>query len=288
MTVKLSGLIGRLLAGCCAAMVMAGCSAAAPERVQIAREVELPRAPYSDAIGQRTVSFVARDMETGATYILEGGAPDRRRTPWSSFKIPHLVLALETGAVESLDTVFAWDPARRPAADYWPQDWRQDQTLRSAFQVSAAWVFQDIAAGLDSQTYRDILTRWAYGGGEIADSSDTFWLDHTLAISPREQVTFLDALLSGALGISPQTLAALDEAAFAAAGDSGTLYGKTGAGPVRLGDFDGRFEGWYAGYVRRADQAPIVFALHVEGASFTAINSFRRAFAEQLIADIAR
>jgi len=30
-----------------------------------------------------------------------------------------------------------------------------------------------------------------------------------------------------------------------------------------------------------------VFALHVEGASFTAINNFRRAFAEQLIADIA-
>lgn len=281
-------LIGGLVASIAAAMTFAGCAGAAPGGTEAAREVELPRAPYTDTIGPRFVSFVAKDMETGVTYILEGGEPDRRRTPWSSFKIPHLVLALETGAAESLDTVFAWDPARRPAEGYWPQDWRQDQTLRSAFQVSAAWAFQDIAAALDSQTYRETLARWAYGDGEIADGSDAFWLDHTLAISPREQVVFLEALLSGALGVDPQTLAALDEAAFAAENDHGTLYGKTGAGPVELGNFDGRFEGWYVGYLRREDHAPTVFALHVEGASFTAINSFRRAFAERLVADIAR
>jgi len=58
--------------------------------------------------------------------------------------------------------------------------------------------------------------------------------------------------------------------------------------PPCSGSWTGAAESsWYVGYLRRKDHAPLVFALHVEGASFTAINNFRRAFAEQLIADIA-
>lgn len=286
MTFTSHGLIASLIAVCGAAIGMAGCAVAASGEQDAGHEIEWPRAPYIDVISQRTVSFVARDLETGDRYILEGSAPDRRRTPWSTFKIPHLVLALETGAAESLDAAYAWDPVRRPAENYWPRDWRQDQTLGSAFSRSAAWVFQDIATTLDSDTYREILARWSYGDAEIADGSDAFWVDHTLSVSPREQVLFLENLLSGHLGVSPETLDALDRAAFAATSELGRLYGKTGSGPVELGNFDGRFEGWYAGYLRRNGQAPIVFALHVEGSSFTAINTFRRAFAEQLLADI--
>ena len=249
-------------------------------------EIMLERDAHLEAIGDRQVSFIARDMETGVSYVLEGSAPDERRGPWSTFKIPNLVIALETGAAESLDTELPWDPEVRPAEGFWFEAWEQDQTLRSAFIRSAAWAFQDLAVEIGSETYQEILPAWSYGDAEVADGSDKFWLDHTLEISPREQINFLDHLLSRELGVSEESLAALDEVSLAGQRPDGELHGKTGAGPVVLGDFDGRFEGWYVGYLVREARQPVVFALHAEAADYAGIQTFRREMAERLLTDV--
>lgn len=249
-------------------------------------EVVLSRDAHDAAIGDRQVSFVARDLQTGVTYVLAGSEPDRRHGPWSTFKIANLVIALETGAAQSLETDLPWNSDQRPPAEYWPDNWRQNQTLRSAFIRSAAWAFQDLAVQIGSDVYQDILPAWSYGDAEVADDSDRFWLDHTLEISPREQVNFLDHLLSRELGVSEQTLAALDEVSLAGQRPDGELHGKTGSGPVVLNDFDGRFEGWYVGYLVRDARQPIVFALHAEAASYGGIQTFRREMAERLLSDV--
>lgn len=251
-----------------------------------AAQTVLPRASHAQMIGELQVSFIARDLETGASYVLEGSEPDRRRTPWSTFKIPNLVIALELGAAESLETALPWNPSERPAAEYWPQDWRQDQTLRTAFIRSSAWAFQDLAVEIGTDAYQDILPDWAYGDAEVADGSDKFWLDHTLEISPREQTVFLARLLQGELGVSEASLAALDEVSRAGQREDGELHGKTGAGPVDLDEPDGRYEGWYVGYLTRTGRAPVVFALHAEASSFSSLAPFRRAMAEQLLSDV--
>ncbi len=246
-------------------------------------EITLDRDAHLETIGDRQVSFIARDMETGMTYVLEGSEPDMRRGPWSTFKIPNLVIALETGAAESLDTELPWDPEVRPAQGFWFEAWEQDQTLRTAFIRSAAWAFQDLAVEIGADTYQEILPAWSYGDAEVADGSDKFWLDHTLEISPREQVNFLDHLLSRELGVSETSLAALDEVSLAGQRPDGELHGKTGAGPVDLSDQDGRYEGWYVGYLVREDRKPVVFALHAEASSFNGIRTFRREMAEELV-----
>lgn len=249
-------------------------------------EITLDRDAHLEAIGDRQVSFIARDMETGMTYVLEGSEPDMRRGPWSTFKIPNLVIALETGAAESLDTELPWDPEVRPAQGFWFEAWEQDQTLRTAFIRSAAWAFQDLAVEIGTDTYQEILPAWSYGDAEVADGSDKFWLDHTLEISPREQINFLDHLLSRELGVSETSLAALDEVSLAGQRPDGELHGKTGAGPVDLSDQDGRYEGWYVGYLVREDRKPVVFALHAEASSFNGIRTFRREMAEELLSDV--
>lgn len=249
-------------------------------------EVVLSRDAHSAEIGDRVVSFVARDLETGLTYVLEGSEPDERRGPWSTFKIPNLLIALETGAAQSLETQLPWNPDQRPPAEYWPVNWRQDQTLRSAFVRSSAWAFQDLALEIGSDVYQEFLPAWSYGDAEVADGSDTFWLDQTLEISPREQVNFLDRLLNRELSVSDASLSALDGVSLAGQRPDGELHGKTGAGPVVPGDFDGRFEGWYVGYLSRETQAPVVFALHAEAASYSGIQTFRRQMAERLLSDV--
>jgi beta-lactamase class D len=249
-------------------------------------EVELDRAPHAEEIGDQQVSFMARDLETGTDYVLEASAVDERRTPWSIFKIPNLIIALESGVADSLEMDLVWDPTRRPASDFWPQDWRRDQTVRTAFERSAAWAFRDLAVEIGTQTYRETLSDWAYGDADVADGSDLFWLDHTLEVSPAEQVSFLDRLLSRELGVSETSLEALNEVSFAGDRPDGALHGKTGSGPVDLSNMQGRFEGWYVGYLVQQDRAPIVFALHAEAPSYGGIRTFRREMAERLLSDV--
>ena len=43
------------------------------------------------------------EMENGDEVALEGSDVDTRHAPWSTFKMPNLLIALETGAASSLD-----------------------------------------------------------------------------------------------------------------------------------------------------------------------------------------
>ena len=248
--------------------------------------VVIERAAHASAIGDRTVTFLARDLATGTDYVLAGSDLAERHTPWSSFKIPNLLIALETGIAANLEAARAWDAGRRPAADYWPDDWRRDQTLRTAFKRSAVWYFQDLALEVGADRYQSILADWGYGNAAAADGSDAFWLDGTLRISVDEQVAFLAQLLGGRLGVSASSIDALALASHAGSADGVSLHGKTGAGPVTPGRFDGAFEGWYSGFVRRDGAAPVVFSLHVTAPTFRSLRTFRRDFAVRLLRDV--
>lgn len=187
---------------------------------------------------------------------------------------------------DSSDYKIHWDSVRRPRQSYWPADWAQDQTLKSAFLRSAAWYYQELALKIKGPRYRQYLTRFGYGNAKVADGDDAFWLGGSLRISPIEQVRFIGRLLGGELGVSQRTLAALDEVSLQQARLGYEFHGKTGSGPIKPGDFDGPFEGWLVGYVRRPNAAPISYALYASGPSYSAIRDFRPQFAQRLLQDI--
>lgn len=245
----------------------------------------LARRPYAADLTGLAVSFLARDLATGMNHVLEGSDLDARHTPWSTFKIPNLLMALETGTATSLDARREWDPVRRPAARHWPEAWKTGQTLGEAFARSTVWYFQDVARDIGGRVYRERLATWRYGNASVPDGSDRFWLDGTLRISVREQVAFLDNALSGRLAVAPRNVDALLTASRDGDGLQATLHGKTGTGPVEPGRLNGAFSGWYVGIVRRPDRAPVVFALHVSAPSFARLRTFRRAFAVRLLED---
>lgn len=267
-----------------APLAVLACLSPGPSVAEIdSADIELPRAPLAGEIGAREVSFLARDLDAGTSCTLEGSDLDSRHAPWSTFKIPNLIIALETGVTQDLDTARAWDQARRPPQTYWPDDWRQDQTLLSAFRRSAVWYFQDVALDVGSDTYRTLLGDWGYGNAEVADGADGFWLGDGLQISVAEQAAFLGRLVSGDFDVSTETFAALTEASAVASTDGITLHGKTGAGTLLPGDFSGPFEGWFVGWLDRPDGAPAVFALYATGETFGAIRDFRQDFAIDLL-----
>ncbi|GHC64883.1 class D beta-lactamase [Limoniibacter endophyticus] len=262
-----------------ATLVLASASYAAADTHQI----ELT--PYRADTDHLTLSFLAHDLETGEKYVLEGSDLDTRHTPFSTFKIPNLVIALETGVAPSLDAWREWDAFERPAASHWPDVWQESQDLGTAFARSSVWYFQDLALEIGGVAYRQQLSDWGYGNAEAPDGSDDFWLTGELLISVNEQVDFLQALVSGNLGVAQSSLDALDGASEEGSFGSVTLHGKTGSGPDNPEDTSGSFSGWYTGYLSREDAAPVVFALHVAGPSFSSIRDFRKDFATRLLQD---
>src|SRR5690606_23411759 len=176
------------------------------EIIDISPEVD---AEYRQAIGERELVFYAIDLESNKHYAYNPSAVETRKTPFSTFKIPNLIIALESG-VATLDQHRAWDASKRPASSFWPETWKKDMALAEAFRRSAVWSFRDLAVDVGVDRYRTLLTSYNYGNAEVPDGSDNFWLTGELAISPTEQALFPENLPSDGLSVSKATLEALD------------------------------------------------------------------------------
>jgi beta-lactamase class D len=113
-------------------------------------------------------------------------ACNTRLSPASTFKIPHALVALSTGAVTK-DSVERWDGTRFPGAPAW----EQDHTILSALKPSVVWFFQRIAPRIGARRMAEWLERMDYGNARTGGDVTTYWLNGTLQISAMEQVSFL-------------------------------------------------------------------------------------------------
>lgn len=122
----------------------------------------------------------------------------RRTLPASTFKIPHALIALETGVVTD-KTVVKWDGVKR---DY--EVWNHDQTLESSIRMSAVWVFQQFATQIGRERELAGLRAFHYGSETFAHGVTDFWLNGDLQISPREEVAFLHRMFTYDLPVKRQ------------------------------------------------------------------------------------
>ncbi|MEJ6395982.1 penicillin-binding transpeptidase domain-containing protein [Gymnodinialimonas sp. 2305UL16-5] len=204
-------------------------------------------------VGASTI--VVRRLSDDQLWVSNSQRSTERFAPASSSKVPHTLIALETGVAEP-NTVFEWDGEDR-AFD----SWNQDHTLTSAFGGSVVWVYQEIARRVGLAGMTEWLNRFEYGNANTGteDTLTTYWLDDTLQISAVEQTAFLERLARRELPLSEATYAAAAAIMQSDEGDGWTMYSKTGWRFSRT-DMD---VGWYVGWVRCADDA-YVFALNMD------------------------
>jgi len=134
--------------------------------------------------GVRTCVVVA-PLDGGAETAAGGAECDRRTLPASTFKVPHALIALDTGVITPA-SVMTWDGT---AQDY--KTWERDQTLDSAIKFSVVWFFQRAARAIGRERELEHLRAFEYGSRTFDGAVDAFWLNGQLTISPREQVAFL-------------------------------------------------------------------------------------------------
>lgn len=204
---------------------------------------------------------------------------ETRFLPASTFKIPHALIALESGAVVDELSPMAWDGIERGI-----DRWNQDTSPSEAMLNSTVWVYQRIARVIGHETMSAWVRRLSYGNSDIgsADEVDHFWLDGNLRISAMEQVEFLNKLRLGTLPATSDAQARVRTMMVVERdrNGGGTLHAKSGAVlPIddKTGDISqdpeilGRIAevehtGWYVGWVSRSahDQADWVFAFNME------------------------
>jgi len=222
-----------------------------------------------DPVAAATCVLVA-PIDGGPERASGGDECDRRTLPASTFKIPHALIALDTGVVTPA-TVMKWDGQ--------PKDfkvWERDHTLDSAIKWSVVWFFQRAARSIGRERELEHLKAFAYGSQTFAGAVDMFWLNGDLTISPREQAAFLRRMFAYALPIDRRHVDAVKAALTMPAGKVSNAAGvhdfalrwpdpiarlKTGNGTV-----NGERVSWIVGEIESTGRA-YVFASRVRSST---------------------
>jgi len=139
---------------------------------------------------------VIQDLTAERPLVRRGDDCATRLSPASTFKIPHALVALDTGAVTA-DGIEKWDGTKYPRQ----LKWNQDHTVISALKPSVLWLYQRIAPRIGAERMTAWLTKFHYGNTDVSGPITQYWINGRLAISASEQVAFLRAFYRRALPI---------------------------------------------------------------------------------------
>lgn len=173
-------------------------------------------------------------------------------SPASTFKILNTLIAVHESYVSGSGHKFIWDGTTHPIAG-----WNQNHTLKSAFQVSCVWCYQELARSIGKEIYKQTLTSLPYGTLREPFGVDTFWLDGSLKINAIEQLAFIKNVYYQKLPFRIEAYQVLSEIMLDSEIKHYKLYGKTGWAARQKPQI-----GWYTGYAITKDDV-IFFAMNL-------------------------
>jgi beta-lactamase class D len=194
--------------------------------------------------------------------LAKDGDCTTRRTPVSSFKFPLAVMGFDSSILTD---------AHRPMWP-WPKDdsdvmeiQKKDSDPAIWMKDSIVWYSQRLTREMGMDKFRGYVDRFGYGNRDLsAENALTHsWLMSSLAISPEEQIAFLQRFMNRELGVSDKAyeMTAAIMPVFIA-GDW-TVQGKTGSGWLLNEDGSrnkNRPQGWFVGWARKGDDQTVLFA----------------------------
>jgi beta-lactamase class D len=263
------------------ASVLSACSPAAPPAAA-------PRSPAPAAAetaaeklpsGPRELAELNKELEAervkGTIALFDTqdgvlGCSDVKRcqeavVPASTFKIPHSMVALETGIVEGPDTLLPWDRKH-----YSNDNWNQDLKFRDAFRLSCVPCYMALARKIGEAQEQDWVNKLDYGNHDISGGVDKFWLGGGLRISPLQQIDFLRRFDGNKLPISERTADMVRDIMTLDVTEKYVLRGKTGS---TAPPDEPRELGWFVGWLELGERRVFFATLldwHAEGVDLMA------------------
>jgi beta-lactamase class D len=209
-------------------------------------------------------------LDGSAPFVSDATECAVKTAPASTFKVPHALIALETGVVSDPLALVPWDGKSHsfPA-------WEKPHSLDSAMKSSVLWFYQRTAGLIGRERMLAALKRLSYGSDSYEGEQTAFWLNGDLAVSPLEQLDFLARLLTYRLPAARRNVDAV-KAAFTM--PPGAITNASGTHPFPLGwpvplvvhaktgnaTVAGERISWIVGYVESRGRGS-VFAARVRG-----------------------
>lgn len=178
-------------------------------------------------------------------WILSDTVDIKKETlPASTFKIINLLIALETKTIADENELIKWVGKTDTVKYGYRPEIYHDMTVKEAFEVSAVWVFIELAKKVGKENYQKYLTICNYGNLNFSQPDDDFWNFGGFAISPINQVTFMKNLYEEKLPFSKRNIEIIKRVMVTEQNNNFIIRAKTGW--TRENNIN---TGWWIGYI---------------------------------------
>jgi len=207
-----------------------------------------------------TICTLLLDART-AEILVEDGDCGTRVTPASTFKLPLAVMAYDAGMLTDPDLPVMAFRAGDP--DWGGASWTRDTSPADWMHHSVVWYSQRITRAMGADTLARYARGFGYGNADFLgdlgfdNGLERAWIASSLQVSPREQASFLRALVTDALPVRPQAMENARKLVEVHRLDQWLIHGKTGTAYPRRADrsFDyARGWGWYVGWAESGNR----------------------------------
>jgi beta-lactamase class D len=141
--------------------------------------------------------FMLQALDEARPYVSNREECAIATAPASTFKVPHALIALETGVVTDPHAQVAYDGSEVPF-----ETWRRPHSLDSAIKWSVFPFFQRTAAAIGQQRMHEQLRRIGYAKDTFETDLTNFWNNGQLVVTPAEQLDFLRRMFRYELPVS--------------------------------------------------------------------------------------
>lgn len=200
----------------------------------------------------------------------------QRLSPFSTFKIPNSLIALDTKLIANTRQSLTFDKDKYPVQAWWPSVWKlPTYNISSAFKFSMVAIYRQMATDIGQDNMQSYVSSFDYGNQNISSGLDDFWLNGSMKISAIEQVRFLQKMYQGHLAISKDSIDTLKKIMLVEKNANYSLYAKTGAGRANAKDKSSKVMlGWYVGFVENT-QGVHYFAFNFTRDNYTKMKAVR-------------
>lgn len=193
-------------------------------------------------------SITIYDYKNKKWFISDSADVNVKTLPASTFKIINLLIALETGVIKDENEIVKWVGKTDTVLYGYRPEIYKDMSVKEAFEVSAGWVFIELAKKVGREKYKHYLKLCDYGDQNLSEPGVDFWNIGAMGISPLNQVSFLIKVYENKLPFSQRNIDILKNVMISERNDNYTIRSKTGWTRASGNDI-----GWWVGYVERKD-----------------------------------
>ena len=205
---------------------------------------------------------------TGEIVLEMGPKINERMSPCSTFKIPLSLLGFEAAVLKG-ETSPVW--GFQEGYDDWLPSWRAAQNPQSWMKCSCIWYSKLLSFQLGIEAIQNFLSSIEYGNRDLSEGLippgpiAPFWINSTLAISPIEQVKFIQKMIRGDLPISFFPIQMTKSLLFKEELPHGwKLFGKTGWSGTKMDKSEWEHS-WYVGWIEKGgDFYPFAYLIRGE------------------------